>query len=145
MEVATAKRLRTAFRRGNVTAMHRAFALSLLLCACAHDRAAVVSAHVVTAQGSSQATADGASGTLTCPNAMPQDLGTVDEDGQLRAQHIGAVALECTVTIALRGYQPFTARIADACTARDSGRCANAEIQAVLAAAPQGGSSNPGK
>jgi len=124
--------------------MRRVLRLCVLLCACAHDRAAVVSAHVVTAEGSPQATAEGATGTLTCPNAAPQDLGTVDLDGQLRAQHIGPVALACTVTIALRGYQPLNARVTDVCTARDGGACANAQIEAVLTA-PKGEGSKSGK
>ena len=116
----------------------------MLLCACAHERAAVVSAHVTTAEGSAQATAEGATGTLTCPNAAPQDLGTVDLDGQLRAQHMGAVSLACIVTIALPGYQPFNARIEDVCTARDGGACGNAQIEGVLTAA-KGNASKPAK
>ena len=115
--------------------MRRVFGLCLLLCACGHARAAVVSAHVVTAEGSAQATAEGASGTLTCPNAAAQDLGTIDLDGQLRAQHMGPISLACTVTIALQGYQPLNLRIADVCKAHDGGACANAHVEGVLTAA----------
>jgi hypothetical protein len=124
--------------------MRRVLVLWVLLCACGHERAAVISAHVVTAEGSAQATAEGATGTLTCPTVAPQDLGIVDLDGQLRAQHMGPIALACTVTIALEGYQPFNARIADVCKARDGAACANAQIESVLTAA-KGDGSKPAK
>jgi hypothetical protein len=69
----------------------------------------------------------------------------VDDEGQLHAQHIGAVPLECTVTIALRGYQPFTARVVDVCKqVAAPNACAEADIAAVLAAAQSSGS-NAGK
>ena len=124
--------------------MRRVLVLCVLVCACGHERAAVISAHVVTAEGSAQATAEGASATLTCPTAAPQDLGTVDLDGQLRAQHMGPISLACTVTIALQGYQPFNSRVADVCKARDGGACANAHIEGVLTAA-KGDGSKPAK
>ena len=120
--------------------MPRAFALCVVLCACGHERAAVINAQVVTAEGSAHATAEGASGTLTCPDAALQDLGTVDLDGQLRAQHMGPISLACTVTIALQGYQPFNSRVVDVCKARDGGACANAQIEGVLTAAKGDGS-----
>jgi hypothetical protein len=124
--------------------MRRVLLLSVLFCACGHERAAIISAHVVTAQGSAQATAENATGTLTCPNATTQDLGTVDLDGQLRAQHMGAISLACTVTIALQGYQPLNARVVDVCKARNDGGCANAQIEGVLTAA-KGDGSKPAK
>jgi len=117
----------------------------LLLCACGHERATVISARVMKVESGKQIAADGASGTLTCPSAMPQDLGTSDEEGQLSAQHIGAIPLECTVTIALRDYQPFTARVLDVCKEPGVGVCANADVAAVLAAAAKGSGSNAGK
>jgi hypothetical protein len=125
--------------------MRSALVACLLLCACGHERAAVISARVMKPESGTQTAAEGASGTLTCPNAIPQDLGTVDEDGQLRAQHIGAIPLECTVTIALRGYQPFTARVVDICKEVASKACANADLAVLLAAAAQGTGSNAGK
>jgi hypothetical protein len=136
--------LRTPLQPGNVQAMLRALAVCVLLCACGHDRAAIISAHIVTAEGSPQATAEGASGTLTCPNAALQDLGTVDLDGQLRAQHIGAISLACTVTVAFRGYQPLNVRIEDVCKARDGAACAAAQIEGTLTAT-KGNASKPAK
>jgi hypothetical protein len=124
--------------------MRRVVLLCVVICACGHARAAVIAAHVVTSEGSAQATAEGASGTLTCPNAAPQDLGTVDLDGQLRAQHMGPISLACTVTIALQGYQPLNSRIVDVCKARDGGACADAQIDGVLTAA-KGDGSKPAK
>jgi hypothetical protein len=116
----------------------------LLLCACAHERATVVSARVMRSEGGTQIAAEGATGIMTCPNTLPQDLGNVDEDGQLRAQHMGRIPLECTVTISLARYQPFTVRIVDVCKEVVSGACANADVGAVLVAVAEGGS-NAGK
>jgi hypothetical protein len=119
----------------------RAHAACLLLLACGHERASVISAKVLRAESGMQLAAEGASGTLTCPSTlMPQDLGTVDDVGELRAEHIGAIPLECTVTIALSGYQPFTARVVDVCKQPASPKaCAQADIAAVLAAASNAG------
>ena len=64
-------------------------------------RASLVSAHVTRPESGTQIAAEGAKGTLTCPNTMQQDLGTAADDGRMNAQHIGAVPLECTVTVAL--------------------------------------------
>jgi hypothetical protein len=118
--------------------------LCLLLFACGHERATVISARVLRPESGTQIAAEGAVGTLTCPETLPQDLGIVDEDGQLRAQHLGPIPLECTVTIALSGYRPFTARVVDVCK-QVVGRnaCAAADIAAVLAVAQ--GASNAGK
>jgi hypothetical protein len=124
--------------------MRRLLAACVLVCACGHERATVVSARVLRTESGSQLAAKGATGALTCPNALQQDLGTVDDQGQLRAQHIGAIPLECTVTIALSRYQPFTVRVVDVCKEPAGKLCANADIAAVLAATQQKGS-NDGK
>ena len=117
----------------------------LLLCACGHERASLVSAHVTRPESGTQIAAEGAKGTLTCPNTMQQDLGTAADDGRMNAQHIGAVPLECTVTVALTGYQPFTARIVDVCKELVPRACSNAEVAATLVAASQGSGSKAGK
>jgi hypothetical protein len=124
--------------------MRRLFAAYVLACACGHERATVVTARVLRPESGTQVAAQGATGALTCPNALQQDLGTVDEEGQLQAQHIGAIPLECTISIALNGYQPFTVRVVDVCKEPAGKLCANADIAAVLAAAQQKGS-NAGK
>jgi hypothetical protein len=125
--------------------MRRAAIACLLLCACGHERATVVSARVMKVESGKEIAAEGASGTLTCPSAMPQDLGISDDEGQLRADHIGPILLECTVTIALGNYQPFTARVRDVCKEPGAGVCANADVAAVLAASVNGSGSNAGK
>lgn len=125
--------------------MRRAAILCLLLCACGHDRASIISANVMRMESGTQIAAEGATASLTCPNAMEQNLGTVDEDGHLRAQHIGPIPLECTVTIALRGYQPFTARVVDVCKQPAAKVCGNADLSAVLTAAGQESGSKGGK
>jgi hypothetical protein len=116
----------------------------LLFCACGHERASLVSAHVTRAEGATQIAADGAKGTLTCPNTLQQDLGTAAGDGRMNAQHIGAVPLECTVTIVLTGYQPFATRIVDVCKELAPRACSNAEVTAALIAS-QGSGSKAGK
>jgi hypothetical protein len=124
--------------------MRPAVACLLLLVACGHERAALVSAHATRTESGTQIAAEHAIGTLTCPNVLPQDLGSGDVNGDLRAQHVGAVPLECTVTVALSGYQPFTARVADVCKEVAGKACASAEFAAVLAAAT-GSGPNAGK
>jgi hypothetical protein len=116
----------------------------LLFCACGHERASLVSAHVTRAEGATQIPAEGAKGMLTCPNTLEQDLGIAADDGRLNAQHIGAVPLECTVTVALTGYQPFTARIVDVCKELVPRACSHAEVAAALMAS-QGSGSKAGK
>jgi hypothetical protein len=116
----------------------------LLLCACGHERASLVSANVTRPEGATQVAAEGAKGTLTCPNKMQQDLGAAGSDGRMNAQHIGAVPLECTVTVALTGYQPFTARIVDVCKELVPRACSHAEVAAALMAS-QGSGSKAGK
>ena len=107
----------------------------LSIWACGHERASVISGKVTRPEAGTQIAAQGAGGTLTCPSASPQDLGSVDNEGLLRAQHAGGIPLEFTVTIALHGYQPFTVRIVDVCTAVVDKTCANADIKAILVAA----------
>jgi len=116
----------------------RLFALLLvvLVAACGHGRAAFLAAHV----SSPPEDADGlkgASGTLDCPGDLtPQDLGTSDEDGELRAQHVGAVSLACAMNVSKAGYQPYRALLQDVCTALDSGRCQAVDVRVVLAPQP---------
>ena len=97
----------------------RAAALILALAAgCGHERAALVAAHVSTGQGTAEEPLEGASGTLDCPGQLlPQDLGKSDEDGDLRAQHIGAVSFACAVTVSMAGYQPYKAALQNVCAA----------------------------
>ena len=117
--------------------MRRMALLLLALLGCGHERAAVVAAHVTTGQETAPEAIEGASGTLDCPGAfVPQDLGKSDEDGDLRAQHIGAVPLACSVTISMAGYQPYTALLQKVCGAAVTGGCLTAEMRVVLAPAP---------
>ncbi len=104
----------------------------LLLAGCGHERAAMVAARVVTGGATAERPAQGASMTLKCPGAMPQDLGRGDENGELRAQHIGAVPIACLVTVAHPGYEQYTARLADVCTVIEPGGCQTAELRVML-------------
>ena len=111
--------------------------LLAVVAACGHQRAAVIGARVSSGQGEAQEPVQGASGTLDCPGELfPQDLGKSDEDGDLRAQHIGAVPLTCALTIAMAGYQPYKAAMQDVCAARASGGCQAVDLRVVLAPAP---------
>lgn len=107
------------------------------MAACGHERASVIGAKVSSGQGEAQEPVEGASGTMDCPGELfPQDLGKSDEDGDLRAQHIGAVPFTCAVTIAREGFQPFKAAMQDVCAARTSSGCQAVDLRVVLAPAP---------
>jgi hypothetical protein len=111
--------------------------LFVLAVACGHQRAAVIGARVSSGQGDAQEPVEGASGALDCPGELfPQDLGKSDEDGDLRAQHIGAVSFTCALTISMAGYQPYKAAMQDVCAARASGGCQTVDLRVVLAPAP---------
>ena len=116
----------------------RAAALILALAAaCGHERAALVAAHVSTGQGTAEEPLEGASGTLDCPGQLlPQDLGKSDEDGDLRAQHIGAVSFACAVTVSMAGYQPYKAVLQNVCAAPAQGGCLTVELRVMLAPEP---------
>ncbi|HEX9575032.1 MAG TPA: hypothetical protein VF994_13125 [Myxococcales bacterium] len=117
--------------------MRLAAILLALAAACGHGRAALVAAHVSTGQESAQEPLEGASGTLDCPGQLlPQDLGKSDEDGDLRAQHIGAVSLACAMNVAMAGYQPYKAALRDVCTAPAPGGCQTVDVRVVLAPEP---------
>jgi hypothetical protein len=106
--------------------------LVLLLFACGHERAAMVGARVGIRQGAAEQPAEGASMTLKCPDATAQDLGRGDKNGEVRAQHIGAVPLACLVTVTHPGYEEHTVRLADVCTVLAPGGCQIAELEVVL-------------
>jgi hypothetical protein len=113
----------------------RAAALILALAvACGHERAALVAAHVSTGQGTAEQPLEGASGTLDCPGQIvPQDLGKSDEDGDLRAQHIGAVSFACAMTVSMAGYQPYKAALQTVCAAPAQGGCLTVDLRVMLA------------
>lgn len=118
--------------------------LVTLAAGCGHGRAALVAAHVASGQGDAQEDLQGAGGTLDCPGDLtPQDLGTSNGDGDLRAQHMGAVSLACAMSISKAGYRPYKAALQDVCSALDSGRCQTVDVRVVLVpepGKPQGGS-----
>lgn len=108
--------------------------LALLAAACGHERAALVAAHVSTGQGAAEESLEGASGTLDCPGELfPQDLGSSDQDGDLRAQHIGAVPFACAVTISMAGYQPYKVALQNACASPARGGCLTVDLRVTLA------------
>jgi hypothetical protein len=125
-------------------AMRRLAALLLAFAAsCGHDRAALIAAHVATGQGDAQEDLEGASGTLDCPGELfPQDLGNSDEDGDLRAQHMGSVPLACSINISMAGYQPYKAALQDVCASPAGGGCQTVDVRIVLA--PEPGKSSGG-
>ena len=118
--------------------------LVALAAGCGHGRAAVVAAHVESGEADAQGNVQGASAALDCPGDLtPQDLGTSNKDGDLRAQHMGAVSLACAMSISKAGYRPYKAPLQDVCTALDSGRCQTVDVRVVLVPEPgksQGGS-----
>ena len=118
--------------------MRRLAAILLALAAgCGHERATLVAARVSTGQAAAQEPLEGASGTLDCPaQLLPQDLGRSDEDGDLRAQHIGAVSLACALTVSMAGYQPYKAALQQICTAPVPGGCQTVDVTVVLAPEP---------
>ena len=129
--------LRTARPRGTVRQMRAALMLLALAAACGHERAALVAAHVSSGQGAAEQPIEGASGTLDCPGqVLPQDLGNSGEDGDLRAQHIGAVPFACTVTISMAGYQPYKTALQNACAAPAQGGCLTVDLRVMLAPDP---------
>ena len=111
--------------------------LVALAAGCGHGRAALLAAHVATGQGDAQEDLEGASGRLDCPGEMfPQDLGNSNEDGDLRAQHMGAVSLSCAMNISKSGYLPYKVFLQDVCSALDSGRCQTVDVRVVLVPEP---------
>jgi hypothetical protein len=123
--------------------MRLAAILLALAAACGHERAALVAARVSSGQEGAQKPLEGASGTLDCPGQLlPQDLGRSDHDGDLRAQHIGAVSLTCAMNISMAGYQPYKAALRDVCTAPVPGGCQTVDVRVVLA--PEPGKSSAG-
>jgi hypothetical protein len=125
--------------------MRLARILVALALGCGHERAALVAARVSTGQGSAEEPLEGARGTLDCPGALlPQDLGASDEDGDLRAQHIGAVPFSCALNVAMAGYQPYKAALQQICAAPAHGGCQTVDVQVVLAPEPSK-SSGPSK
>src|SRR2546428_7983040 len=123
-----------ARQRGRVRAAALILAFSA---ACGHERAALVAAHVSTGQGTAEEPIEGASGTLDCPGELlPQDLGKSDEDGDLRAQHIGAVSFACAVTISMAGYQPYKAALQAVCATPAHGGCLSVDLRVMLAPQP---------
>ena len=113
------------------------FVVLALAAGCGHGRAAVVAAHVASGQGDDQEDLEGAGGTLDCPGDLtPQDLGTSNEDGELRAQHMGGVSLACAMNISKAGYRPYKAALQDVCSALDSGRCQTVDVRVVLVPEP---------
>jgi hypothetical protein len=114
-----------------------AAAILVLAAACGHQRAALVAAHVSTGQGTTEEPVEGANGKLDCPGELlPQDLGTSKKDGDLRAQHIGAVSLACALTISRAGYQPYKAGLQQICAAPAAGGCQTVDLRVVLAPEP---------
>jgi hypothetical protein len=102
--------------------------------ACGHERAALIAAHVTTGQGTAEEALEGASGTLDCPgDLLPQNLGKSDEDGDLRAQHIGAVSFACAMTVSMAGYQPYKAALQNVCAAPAHGACLGVDLRVMLA------------
>jgi hypothetical protein len=117
--------------------MRAALLLLALAAGCGHERAALVAAHVSAGQGTAEEPIQGASGSLDCPGQiLPQDLGNSDADGDLRAQHIGAVPFACAVTISMAGYQPYKAALQTACSARAQGGCLTVDLRVTLAPQP---------
>jgi hypothetical protein len=120
-----------------IAAMRPAAVLLALTAACGHERAALVAARVSSGQEGAQKPLEGASGTLDCPGQLlPQDLGTSDKGGDLRAQHIGAVSLACAMNISVAGYQPYKAALRDVCTGPVPGGCQTVDVRVVLAPEP---------
>ncbi|MFL5312315.1 MAG: hypothetical protein ACJ79H_17925 [Myxococcales bacterium] len=123
--------------------MRAAALLLVFAAACGHERAAMIYAHVSTGQGAAEEPLEGASAALDCPGELfPQDLGKSDEDGDLRAQHIGAIPFACAVTIAMAGYQPYKAALQNVCAAQARGGCGTVDLRVTLA--PQPGKTSPG-
>jgi hypothetical protein len=120
-----------------IATLRLAAILLVLAAACGHERAAVVAARVFTGQEAAQKPLEGASGNLDCPGQLlPQDLGRSDKDGDLRAQHIGAVSLACAMNVSMAGYQPYKAALQDVCTAPVPGGCQTVDVRVVLAPEP---------
>jgi hypothetical protein len=123
--------------------MRLAVVLLALAAACGHERAALVAARVSTGQESAQKPLEGASGTLDCPGQLlPQDLGRSDAQGDMRAQHIGAVSLTCAMNVSKAGYQPYKAALREVCTAPVPAGCQLVDVRVVLA--PEPGKSSDG-
>ena len=124
--------------------MRAAVLLLALAAACGHERAALVAAHVSAGQGTAEKALVGASGTLDCPGELfPQDLGKSQKDGDLRAQHIGAVPFACAVTISMSGYQPSKVALQSACAAPVKGGCLTVDLRVTLAPEPAKASGEP--
>jgi hypothetical protein len=122
--------------------MRGAAFLVFFAAACGHERATLIAAHVTGGQGNAQEAVEEASGTLECPDELfPQELGSSDPDGDLRAQHIGALPMACTVTISKAGFRPYQALLRDVCGTPAHGGCRTAELRVVLA--PDAGKGGP--
>jgi len=117
--------------------MRLATLLLLVTAACGHERATILAIRVTSGQANAQEPLKGADGALDCPGQMlPQDLGESNQDGDLRAQHVGAVPLACVVTISMAGFQPYRAAVQDICATRTDGGCRTVDLRVALAPVP---------
>ena len=117
--------------------MRLAALILLVTAACGHERATILAFRVTSGQANAQEAVEGATGALDCPGQLlPQDLGASDPDGDLRAQHLGAVPLTCVVTNTMAGFQPYRAAVQDICATRTAGGCRTVDLRVALTPAP---------
>ena len=113
--------------------------------ACAHSElGSTVSARVLSRSpgAARDATglrpAEGAHITLACPGGQQQDLGTTNAKGELTADQPGGLPLACSFNVEQTGFQPYSVRVADACSETSADGCRRADVRAILASARSG-------
>jgi hypothetical protein len=112
---------------------------------CAHSElASTVSARVLSRppgasrDASGLRPAEGAHVTLACPGGEQKDLGTTNAQGELTTDQPGGLPLACSFNVEQAGFQPYSVRVADACSETSTDGCRRADVRAILASARSG-------
>ena len=108
--------------------------LCVLAAACSHHVAGSrMNARVLGVRsGNTAQPLAGARLIMTCPDGLTHDLGVTGSDGTLNISPSMAPALDCTVTVAERGYKPESYSVGHICAQRAGGACTAMNLNVVL-------------
>jgi hypothetical protein len=115
--------------------------LVLLAAACAHHvEGSRMNARVLGVRsGNTAQPLAGARLIMTCPDGLTRDLGVTGSDGTLSISPSMAPALDCTLTVAERGYKPESYSVGHICAQRAGGACTAMNLHVVLERAGSAG------
>jgi hypothetical protein len=112
----------------------RTLIVFVLAAACAHHVAgSQMNARVLGMRAGNVAQPlPGARMILTCPDGTTRDLGTTNSDGTLSISPSMAPAIDCTLTVAERGYKPESYSVGHVCAVRSGNTCSAMNLRVVL-------------